>query len=250
MTSLALPRFSQLACLLAVATTLVCPFAYAEDLFSDNIGHDYKLTDKSTELSADSTIGGYPIFRGGRVWRVTSGKSTLTSTRLTLGKIQMFSPTEHGRFALAVTTTNLNEAAVYYTAEPCKGSHLQAVNKGGGRSDNCLTIDAETLSVGSEQPLFLAINVRNSQNGGRFYNVALYLSLQDLGFPDAKASDWTEQSLTADPVKKEFITKLSAWAQKLQTGVNLAIGYDKPQDAFAAVPPLADVLALAPKTTP
>jgi len=250
MTALAPTRLAQIAYLLAMAATLVCTAARAEDLFSDNIGHDYKPVDKSTELSADSTMGGYPIFRGGRAWRVTSGKSTQTSTRLTVGKIQMLSPTEHGRFALAVTTTNLNEAAVYYTAEPCKGSHLQAVNKGGGRSDNCLTIDAEALTIGSEQPLFLAINVKNSQNGGRLYNVALYLSLQDLGFPEAKASDWTEKSLAADPVKKEFIAKLSTWAQKLQTGVNLAIGYDKPQDAFAAVPPLADVLALAPKTAP
>lgn len=246
-----MPRFHQLACILATAAALTCPIAHAEDLFSDNIAHDFKLGNKPTELSEDSTIGGYPIFRGGWNWHVTSGKSTLTSTRLlTLGTVQMVSANANNRFAMIVTTASLNQAAVYYTAEPCKGSHLQAVNKGGGRSDNCMTIDAEALSIGSEHPLFLVLNVRNSQNSGRFYNITMYLPFQELGFPDAKASDWTEQSFTADTRKKEFIDKVSIWAQTLQTGVSQAIAYDKPQNAFAGVPPLADLLALAPQSKP
>jgi hypothetical protein len=250
MTSLALPRFSQLAALLAVAVTLACTAARAEDVFSDNFTRDYKPVEKLAELPDTSTMGGYPIFRGGRTWRVVAGSSTENNIRVRLGSLTAISPIDNAFFAEAHTLVNLSQANAYFLAEPCKGSHLVAINQGGRQFDNCMTIDTVFSAVGKESQTLLDIRVRNSQNGSRIYGLELFLSLKQLGFPDSQPSDWTEQNLTADPVKNEFITKLSAWAQKLQTGVNLAIGYDKPQDAFAAVPPLADVLALAPKTTP
>lgn len=250
MTSLALPRLSQLTCLLAMAATLVCTAVRADDVFSDNFARDYKPVEKLAELADNSTMGGYPIFRGGRTWRVVAGSSTENNIRIRLGSLTAISPIGNAFFAEAHTLVNLSQANAYFLAEPCKGSHLVAVNKGGRQFDNCMTIDAVSSAVGKESQTLLDIRVRNSQNGSRIYGLGLFLSLKQLGFPESQPSDWTEQSLAADPVKKEFIDKVSAWAQKLQTGVNKAIGYDKPQDAFAGVPPLTDLLPPVALATP
>jgi len=233
-----------------MAATLACTAAHADDVFSDNFTRDYKPVEKLTELADNSTMGGYPIFRGGRTWRVVAGSSTENNVHVRLGSLTAISPIGNAFFAETHTLVNLSQANAYFLAEPCKGSHLVAVNQGGRQYDNCMTIDTVFSAVGKESQTLLDIRVRNSQNGSRIYGLVLFLSLKQLGFPDSRPSDWTEQSLAADPVKKEFIAKLSTWAQKLQTGVNQAIGYDKPQDAFAGVPPLADVLALAPQTAP
>jgi hypothetical protein len=240
--TLAMSRFRQLACILAMAATLGHPSVHAEDVFKDNGSRDYKQVEKYTPLPDTSTIGGYAIYRGGRTWRVVGGESSVNNIRLRLGSLSVISPQNNDFFAETHTLVNLSQSNGYFLAEPCKGSHLVAINKGGGQYDNCMTIDPFGATISKTNQTLLGIHIRNSQNGSRIYGLEVFLSLQQLGFPASQVSDWTEQSLAADPAKKALIAKVSAWAEQLQTGVNKAIGYDKPQDAFADVPPLDSLL--------
>lgn len=70
------------------------------------------------------------------------------------------------------------------------------------------------------------------------------MNLTYLGYPSTTISDWSHAAVAKDADKKKFIEKVGNWAKQLQDGVNTAIGYRKPQDAFASVPPLSSLMVL------
>jgi hypothetical protein len=127
---------------------------------------------------------------------------------------------------------NLENKDTYFTSEVCKNEFLFKLNKGGGRNDNCLTIDSFTDTFKGRQITTIAIKIRNSQSNARIYDVGLYLNPAKMGFPNTNAYDWTKSQVETSSDKKKLIEKLSVWALKWQEGVEKAIAFSKPKDAF------------------
>ncbi len=225
-----------------IAAALIWQPAFSEDLFDDNSSHDFKSV---SFLSNDSTIGGYPIYQGGRTWKVRSGKSTLNNVNWRLAHVNLTSSINDDYFAEMYLMVNIDERRGSYTANPCSGSHLVAVNKGGGVNDNCLTIDPYSATVGGKSITTLQIKIRNSQTSARLYDFNLLLNVTHLGFPDTSTYDWAEDSIKRDSSKTKLIEKIISWAKRLQDGVDKAIDYKKPKNAFDGVPPINDLLAVA-----
>lgn len=225
--------------LILITFLFIANSAHSEDLFDNNLARDYKST---STIKADSTIGGYPIFQGGRVWRVLSGKTTSNNINLKLANIQLISPIANEYFAEIHLMVNLENHSSYYTSDVCNGSHLYKLNKGGGQYDNCLTINPYMARIRGNNVNTLRINVRNSQQGARIYDLNLLLSLSQLGFPRTEIQDWTENVVSQDIEKKKLLGKVTDWAKKLQDGVNKAIEYSKPLNAFSEVPPINSLI--------
>lgn len=225
--------------LFIVAATLILQGAHSEDLFSDNLARDYKPV---ATLPNDATMGGYPIFQGGRTWRVISGNSTDNNVRIKLGHLYLISPIGGDYFAEMVLTTSLSQGRSYFIDEPCKGPHLVENERGGGRFDDCMTIDPYVVKIQGKDITTLLIGVRNSREGARLYDLRLLLNLDKLGFPGTGIPDWTGEAVKQDQAKTRLIENVSAWAKLLQEGVGKANDYGKPIDAFAKVPPIIELL--------
>lgn len=227
--------------LILTASLLIGNSVYSEDLFDNNLSRDYKPT---TTVQSDSTIGGYPIFQGGRVWRVLSGKTTSNNLNNKFANIHLISPIANNYFAELTLMVNLAQANMYFTSDICSASAspLFKLNKGGGSFDNCLTIEPYMVRINGNDINTFHINVRNSQRGGRIYDLNLLLNLSHLGFPETEISDWTENAVSQNNKKKQLIEKVTEWAKKLQDGVNKAIEYKKPQNAFSDVPPITSLI--------
>jgi hypothetical protein len=121
------------------------------------------------------------------------------------------------------------------------------VNKGSVRYDNCLVIDPWVVTIQNQSITTLLVRIRNSQNNWRLYDLGLLLAVDGLGFAGSSVADWKAAALEKDSEKKKFLEQLTAWAKALQDGVNRAIAYDKPQDAFKDVPPLNTLLSIEAK---
>lgn len=231
--------FTKFLKLIIFTASLILQTAHSEDLFDDNVARDFKPV---VMLPSDATMGGYPIFQGGRKWRVISGKSTDNNVRIKLGNLHMISPIGPNYFAEMALTTSLSQGNSYFTGEPCKGPHLVKIERGGGRFDNCMTIDPYVVTIQGRNTTTLSIGVRNSQQGARLYDLRLLLSLNELGFPETGIHEWTEEAVKQDQAKMHLMKNVTDWAKKLQEGVNKANDYGKPKDAFAHVPPISELL--------
>jgi hypothetical protein len=213
--------------------------SYGEDIFSDNLSRDYKP--KKT-ISIEDTIGGYPIFQGGRIWQVIEGNSTENNVQVKLGYIHLISSIGNQYFSEMTLMVNLSQGNSYFVTEPCKGTHLVKNDLGGGQFDNCMTIDPFTVNIKGKNITALLIGVKNSKAGARLYDLRLLLNLTNLGFPDSSIYDWSIESVKQDQTKVDFVKKITDWAKLLQSGVDKAIGYDKPKDAFSLVPSISFLL--------
>ena len=199
-------------------------------------------------LESDATGGGYAIFQGGRPWRMYMAKVDRNNLDIGISYLQMISPMGNEYFAEMITIIALGggDASVtsYYGGEPCTlgVDALVRLNKGIGRSDNCLTINPLTLPIQGKSVPTMAIRVRNSQSASRLYDINLLLALDKLGFPNSKDADWAASQINNDNTKKQFIKKIGAWGEQLQDAVNKALAFNKPQDAFQKVPPIDTLL--------
>ena len=225
-----------------VVCLALCQSAFAEDLFSD--GNAREITPLTT-LSAGTTMGGYPLFEGGRSWKLVSSKATSNNKDIRIGIAQMISPQGGNYFAEMSVTAALGGGAGgedgYFSADICNPAvtHLYRVNRGAGTTDNCLTVDPYAATIRDKPITTLLIRVRNAQSNWRLYDVSLVLNLAPLGFQNTATSDWSEMNIASDSKKRAFLTKVFVWSRQLQDAVNKAIAYSKPQDAFAGVPPLS-----------
>lgn len=231
--------------LVLIGVLIVWQAAHAEDFFSDNLARDFKY---GVILTGDTTTGGYSIYQGGQHWDVISGKTSSNNMNLKLGYIQLISPIGNKYFAEMFLMANLQQGNSYYTGEPCNGEHLVKSNKGGGRFDNCMTIDPYISIIRGKDITTLSIRIRNSQQGARVYDMKLLLNLDQLGFPQTELHDWTKDNIARDRAKKQLIEKVTDWANELQDGVNKAIDYSKPKDAFKNVPSLSYLLPVIGET--
>lgn len=224
--------------------------AFADELFPDRATREIP---KLALLPKGSTIGGYAIFNGDLSWKIISTEVTTNNSDTRFGGVQLIGPIANSYFAEMWLRTNLTQASenVYYTGDPCATSSppLFKVNKSAGKLDNCLFIRPHQVSLGNRELTALFIKVRNTQSNSRLYDLGLLMDPSHLGFPNTTMADWTLDAVASDPRKKEFLGELAAWSEKLQDAVNLAIGFDKPQNAFDGVPAIGTLARRNAKTT-
>ncbi|WP_394791391.1 hypothetical protein [Rhodoferax sp.] len=212
----------------------------AADLFSDSFSREFVQTAK---LASDTTIGGYAIYRGGQEWEVVSGSVDANNLQVKIGRVRLWTAVGQDFLADMYLTNNLTQNGnAYYVSDICAGPHLAKSDKSGRNVDNCMTLDAHSVAQGSGALTTLRLTIRNSKQGSRLYQISMLVSLAPLGFPNTGVSDWTPASVAADAEKKKLIDKVSQWAQLLQDGVDKAMAYSKPQNAFDDVPPLRSLL--------
>nr|WP_315496084.1 hypothetical protein [uncultured Rhodoferax sp.] len=217
--------------------------AVAEDLFLD--GKPRKVAQYS-ELPAGSTVGDYPLYTGGRTWYVLEQHAGDNNMDLRILSVALGSPQDGDFFAEMSVTVSAGVATSdgYFSADLCSPSrpHLFMLNKASGRIDNCLILDPYVAKMRTGDTTLFHVKVRNSQSSWRLYDMSLMLNPAKLGFPATTAADWSPSAVAADPKKKQSVDKIVAWAKQLQEGVNKAIAFSKPQDAFDGVPPIQTLL--------
>lgn len=210
-------------------------FSHAEDIFNEKIVRE--ITPKSP-LVAGSTIGGYAIPPGENKWVYFN--STVTNATgagdIVLGKASWLQWEGAELMARLNMTVNLNQGqSSSWNGTPCSPTHLVVVNKGSGRYDNCLTIDAVVHKVGTREVTMLSLKMTNTASNGRYYFVELMLNPALLGFRETAVVDWTPPLLKVKVERQEFIDRLTVWATNLQEASMKAFAYEKPQDAYAKV---------------
>ena len=203
---------------------------------------------KFSELPSNTTVGGYPLYTGARNWYLMMHRADTVDLDVRIASASLVSPLDGDYFAemtISASITGSTEEG-YYTGDLCSPgrSHLFMLNKGAGRNDNCLLVDPVSAKIGAAELPLLSVKVRNSQSSLRLYDLTLYFNLNKFGFPGTTSADWSAGAVATDPQKKQTIDKIVAWAKQLQDGVNKAIAFSKPQDAFDAVPPIQTLLAV------
>ena len=215
--------------------------AQAEDLFIKDVARDIK---KGEWLPPGTTIGGYAFFEGDNNWRLVSNTVTpANQAGVVYGSAHVYRPLGQDYFAEMVVTVNLTQSArgFYMTSDPCAGEHLVKVNKvaasvGEGTWDNCMTIDPLVITVQGKQITTLSINVKNVQSQSRYYHMQLLLNPATFGVGETIPVNARDTALAAYPQLKRFLERLTPWAKKLQDATAVAIKFEKPGNAFAAVP--------------
>lgn len=226
-----------------VLLALVAHMAGAEELFPN--GNPGKIAQYS-ELPSGSTAGGYPLYTGGRTWYLMEHKADNNNLDVRILSTALSSPKDGDFFTEMYVTTSMGVARTegYFSADLCSPSstHLFMLNKASGRIDNCLTINPQVAKLQSGEITLFVVRVRNSQSSWRLYDLTMVLNPAKLGFPATTAADWSAGAIAADPKKKQSFDKIVAWAKQLQDGVNKAIAFSKPQDAFDGVAPIQTLL--------
>lgn len=218
--------------------------AGAQDLFPDR--KPRKIESSAELLAPGTTMGGYPLYMGGRSWYLLKSKVDINNLDIPIASAHLISPVEQAYFAEMYMVASIGGASQegYFSADLCNPGkpHLFMLNKGVGRNDNCLLIDPLAGKISGVDTTLFLINVRNSQSSWRLYDLSMFLSLNKMGFPGTTAADWTEAAVALDPKKKQFVAKVAAWARQLQDSVNTAIAFSKPQNAFDTVPDIQTLM--------
>jgi hypothetical protein len=230
-------KFSSLKKILGITILVLGGQVGAADLFVDGKLRDIGVR---TKWTADDTQGGYAIYPGESKWEFFSGSVLGTSgpDSIVLGRSSWGQYEGGSLFARLDLTVNLNTGATTrsWSGTPCAPGHLIAVNKPRGREDNCMTVDAVTNKVGTVDVTLLRIRITNTAGAGRYYVMDLQLNPQLLGHMDTAPIEWSAEQLVLRPDRKEFLTRVGAWAERLQIATNVAFVNDKPQDAFKDMP--------------
>ena len=222
-------------------SSLTSHLVFAEDLFDGTTARAFAV---GSSLSADSTIGGYAIYQGDNNWRMGSiKKNGPNNFGVSYGFLQVVQYDDGVYAAEMVTTVNLNQSglAFYMTSDPCGGEHLVKVNnttpgRGDSSWDNCLTVDPFVATIRGKQITTIHVKVSNTQEGSRYYQMNVLVNPALLGFPGTFAADWKADSVAANPERKQFIDKVTAFGKQLQVATSSAMAWAKPKDAFKNVP--------------
>jgi hypothetical protein len=227
----------------AFAVSLAVASSFAADLYPDG---DLRPIKAGDFLQATDTIGGYPIVQNDGNWRFLGGKAYTSnggSDPIKMGYVQLeYAPTG---YLLARQYVSVNTGAGSNSAwggSPCSPGHLVMRDKGHGKQDNCMTIDAQAVTVGTASVTFLNVALTNSGNSGRYYKVNFGINADLLGFRDTNTGGWTEEQLKANPNKKEAIDRLTAWAAQIQDASIKAFDYSKPTDVYIRMPSFMTLL--------
>ena len=227
----------------AIVVSSICVHVFASDLFPEGNLRDIKAGD--FVLQTD-TVGGYPIIQNDGNWEFVSGNAYLSSggsDPVKMGYVQL--NYYAGGYLLARQNISVNTGAgnnLSWGGSPCSPGHLFIRNKGRGRQDNCMTIDAQSVTSGTSFTTFLSVVLTNSGGSGRYYRIIFSINADVLGIRGTGVGDWTEDELKAKPYKKEATDRLAAWAEKVQDGSIKAFDFSKPQDVYAEVPSFMTLL--------
>lgn len=227
----------------AIVVSFVATHTMAADLFPEGNLRDIKSGDF---IQSIDVVGGYPIFQNDGKWKYSTGRastSTGGSDTVKMGTVQL----EYlsGGYTLARQNISVNTTSgsnSYWSGTPCSSGHLVIRDKGRGRQDNCMTIDAQSVNTGSTATTFLNIVLTNSGSGGRYYRINLSINPDLLGIRNTGLGDWSEEELKAKPYKKQAIEKLTAWADHIQDASIKAFDYSKPQDVYMQILPIMTLL--------
>lgn len=236
----------------AVALIVIATGSHAADLFKDGKPAEYV---KDSVLIPGSTVGGYPIFKGDGEWRLRDiSSSSITPTGGSIADavgqgFASFSQNEpDGNWFASMflsVSTKPSGGNIYSTGSPCGGIHIVAVNKVGGRDDNCLTIDAANFQSGPKFVTYFNVVLTQSRSGGRRYIMALNLNAELLGFRETAPAEWNDAyALKSSPSRTAFILKIKKWAELLQSGTESILDYSNPQNVFDGVPSYRTLLTV------
>lgn len=208
--------------------------AQAEELAPDG---KLKALKQGDVISAGDTIGGYPIFTGGAKWTFFRGGISTSSrgtpmANLTLSYSEGSTPIALQFIDAAIASND----GGFWTGSPCSGEHLVVVNKGRGREDHCLTISPGSFQLASGNLTVLNIRITNTASNSRLYNVTLQFRPDAFGWRGSNTGDWTKEAVAAQPMRAEFVARLTAWAEKLLDANMRAIDFSKPQNVYDNIP--------------
>jgi hypothetical protein len=224
--------------------------AHSRELFEEEKAPTFT---RGQPIFATDQIGGYQIYRGNGTWQfedakvVTSGGNADT---IPIGLIRMSLWDAGEIVATQFVAANLRaNNGAYWSGSPCDGESLAKRNRGRGRYDDCMTIKAEASIVGGKQETFLVVNTVQSQTGGRYYIGTVGVNVSNLGFPGSSVLEWNKFTVQSDPAKAAAVAKLQSWAELYQDAVAAQMNYRRPDDSFASVPRLRELLVI-PNGTP
>lgn len=228
---------------MTVLSMLAFSPSFGQELFPDTNAREYRPFER---LEPESTIGGRPIFSGGRNWLIAQLEAAPNNMGTKIAGVSLVSP-HRGDYFLEMSTVasiSSSQEAGYFAADLCSPSvkAIIKVSKPSGRNDNCLLVAHDIANLGNRTIPGLMITVRNSKSNWRLYQVRLFANLEVLGFPNATAEDWSATAIEGDPGKKQLIDNLKPWAESLQAAVDKAIDYSKPANAFASLAPIDSIL--------
>lgn len=216
--------------------------AMAADLFVDGAVRPMKLGDK---IEATDTIGGFSFYLGDgnfKFEKANGYQSTGGTGPIPMGSLAM---TEFlgGKLFLGqrISSTLGTGGGTGWSGTPCSPAHLVRIDKGRGREDHCLTIDPVSVNVGNQPTTMLSVKVTNSA-GGRYVFSNLEINPDLLGIRNTGVGDWTEEAISAQPYKAQFMDRLKAWSEKLLIASIRAFDYSQPSDAYKDVPSVRTLL--------
>ena len=223
---------------------LVAGFALQESMAAELFANGKALSFvKGASLDEGTTIGGYPIFQSDNSLKVDSVTSSLggangSAEAINRGFLTLkhFEP-DGSWFATIGTIVNLSQTSQnqYFTGEPCGGTHLVASNKGAGKNDNCMTIDALSYQVGTTLKTYVRVKVTITKSGGRFYGITADLNPEMLGWRNTAPGDWDINIINSNLTSKAALERLRKWSEQLQNAVDKATDYSKPKNAFESI---------------
>jgi hypothetical protein len=224
-------------------SSLCCTGAFAADLFENGQLRPIRLRDSVPQTA---TVGGFAIYPGSDNWLFENGgvnTGTGGASGTPIGTVRM---TQWEGLDLAVaqqvTATLRNADGVFWGGSPCSPDHIVVNNKGRGREDHCMTIDAVSVPVASKLITFFSMKLTHS-NAGRFYQVDLLINPRLFGFEDTGAVEWGSSYQDAFPEKKAFMGRLANWGNLMLDASTKAFDFSQPKDAYANVPSLASLKA-------
>ncbi|WP_342616852.1 hypothetical protein [Rhodoferax sp. GW822-FHT02A01] len=216
---------------------------HATELYPEGNLREIKAGDY---IQPGDLVGGYPIIQNDGNWKFTSGKAYTSNggtDPIKMGYVQL--DYYSGGYLLARQYVGVNTGPgsnSSWTGTPCAPGHLVMRDKGRGRQDNCMTIDAQTVNAGTTPITFLNVVLTNSGSGGRYYRIVLGINADVLGIRGTGTGDWTPEELKAKPYKKVAIDKLAAWAEQIQDSSIRAFDFSKPVDVYEKIPTFMSLL--------
>lgn len=221
---------SLLACALAGA-------AHGADLFESNKLLPIKQGDV---VAPEATIGGYAIYPGDSGWKFEQGKSefVIGPSSIWMGHLVLVHRQGSQLVAWQNISANLSRSldTVGWRGGPCGAEHLVKKIGRSGSAETCLTIDPHLNAGGNRNVMYFGVGLTHGAARGRYQQIYLALNAEVFGFRDTSPGDWTAAGLESKPRRREFIDKLTAWAEKLQESAGKAFEKNEAGDFYKGMP--------------
>jgi hypothetical protein len=210
---------------------------HAADLFDNN-----KLNPIAAgePVAAGATIGGYAIYPGDGRWKFDSGKADFVvgPTPIWMGNVTMTHRQDSQLVAWQTITANLNRSldTAGWRGGACTNEHVVKKSSSSGNNQACLTIDPHVNNSSSRNTLYLGVGITHTSSKGRYQKVYVAINTEVFGFRNLGPGDWSRVSLDGNPRRREFIDRLTTWAETLQAAAGTAFQQNEAGDFYRGVP--------------